>query len=227
MLLREEIEQSNDRVWESMRAFVAAHSDHLPVRKVAAVGNAPLAPSEDRAAEIDSCDLVFRVNSLVLDELGEPACMGTKTDVVLLSRSTNVTPWVFQDYRQRAYLLLQAGFTASHQVRDTTECWPADLGAWPLPNGAVVKRLGDILAPDRAPGSLIPTGGTISMLLAHEFFPEAEMVATGYSFLRDRQQSEWAHHFGGKTSVNKGHRLELEGALLESWILDGSIRFLE
>jgi hypothetical protein len=90
-----------------------------------------------------------------------------------------------------------------------------------------MSRIADRLAPDRKPGSVLPTSGTIMLFLAHELFPEAELVVTGLSFRRDHGQQEWAHHAGGSTTVNPKHKLDLEGALLESWIAGGRIRFYE
>jgi hypothetical protein len=225
--VREAIETSRERLWDLIGDFMATYARRRPVQKVAVVGNAPLAPSDDRADELDSSDLVVRANSLALDEPGKPRTVGSTCHVVLLSRSTRMTPWVFKDYRHRAYLLMQAGFTTFRGVRDTASHWPADLGAMPVPNGVVTQRLGNQLWPGRDPGTLIPTTGTTALFLAHELFPEAELVATGFSFVDNREQDEWGHHSGGTTAVNKLHRLDLEGALLQSWIEDGSMRLLK
>jgi hypothetical protein len=147
--------------------------------------------------------------------------------VVLLSRSTQITRWVFEGYRSRCYLVMQAGFTTFHSLREQPSHWPADLGALPVPNGVVTKRLADRLAPDREPGSLIPTTGTTGLFLAHEMYQDARMLATGFSFLRDRNQAAWAHRSGGTTAVNDKHDLGREGALLQSWVEDGSMELLE
>ena len=225
--VRAAVESSDQRMWDQLGAYMTAYARSHPVRKVGVVGNAPLGPSDERADDLDSCDLVIRANSLVLDRPGEPRALGSTCHVVLLSRSTRITPWVFQDYRNRAYLLMQAGFTVFTWLRDTAAHWPADLGAMPVPNGVVTKRLADRLWTDREPKSLIPTTGTTGLFLAHELFPDAELVATGFSFIDNREQSEWGHHAGGVTAVNELHRLDLEGALLESWVQDGSMKLLK
>lgn len=208
-----------------MGSYLEAYAARRPVRKVAVVGNAPLAPSRERADDVDSSDLVVRVNSLALDRPDEPA-VGTRCHAVLLSRNTRVTPWLFQDYRRRAYLVMQAGFTTFRWFRGPAEHWPADLGAMPVPNDVVTRPLADRLWPDRPPASLIPTTGTTAVFLAHELFPEAELVATGFSFVDRREQTEWSHHAGGSTAVNRLHHLDREGALLQSWVDDGSMRLL-
>ena len=59
-----------------------------------------------------------------------------------------------------------------------------------------------------------------------EMFPDADLVGTGFSFLEDDKQTSWAHHSGGHTKVNWQHHLDLEAALLRSWIADGSLRIL-
>jgi len=219
--------ESRRRQLEDLRDFMAAYAARRPVRKVAMVGNAPLEPSTQRARELDSCDLVIRANSLVLDDPGAPPAVGRTCHAVLLSRSTRFTRWVFQDYRKRAYLVMQAGFTTFRSTRENAWHWPADLGAIPVPNEVVTRRLADLMLADREPGEIIPTTGTTGLFLAHELFPGAEMLATGFSFVRDQEQTEWAHQAGGTTKVNEKHNLALEAALLRSWIDDDSMTLLD
>lgn len=221
------VTSTSDELWGLFRELLTAYAARQPVRRIAVVGNAPLQPDAERARDIDACDLVIRMNSLMLDEPGQPPCLGTACHVVLLSRATRMTQWSLQDYRRRLYLVPQTGFTLFRTLRDLPMHWPADLGAIPVPNGAVSARIADRLDPDREPGSLLPTSGMLALFLAHELFPDAQTVATGFSFLSERTQSEWAHHSGGSTSVNTRHQLDREGALLESWIADGSVLFHE
>lgn len=221
-----DLQRSQQVQWDQLRDLLIAFAVRRPVTKVAVVGNAPLSPDDGRAAGIDASDLVIRMNSLRLDEPGTPASTGTACHVVLLSRNTRMTPWSLRDYRSRLYLVPQAGFTVFRTLRDRPEHWPSDLGDLPVPNGVVMARIADRLHPDRTPASLIPTSGMIALYLAHEMFPDAELVATGFSFLDGHQQTEWAHHSGGITAVNDKHRLDREGALLRSWIEDGSLRYL-
>lgn len=224
---RSELARSRQEQWDDLRDFIASYAAHHPVRRVAVVGNAPLAPSAERAAALDASDLVFRANSLMLDDPGDPPCLGTTCHVVLLSHATRMTRWVFQDYRRRAYLVPQMGFPLYRFVRGAPAFWPSDLGALPIPNAVVKARLTDRLDPDHEPGGLTPTSGTTALFLAHEMFPEAEMVATGFSFVADRGQTEWSHHSGGSTAVHRLHNLDLEATLLRSWIEDGSVRFYD
>jgi hypothetical protein len=224
-VLADVLAESQQQQWDSLRDLFTAYAARQPVRQVAVVGNAPLQPDDDRAAAIDASDLVLRMNSLTLDEPGQPGCVGTACHVVLLSRNTNMTQWVFRDYRQRAYLVLQTGFTAFRSLRERPTHWPADLGAIPLPNGVVTSRLADRLDRDREPASLLPTSGLTALFLGHEMFPDADLIATGFSFLADREQETWDHHAGSSTLVNEKHKLDREGALLESWIADDSVRF--
>lgn len=224
-MLRDDLTRSQQQQWDLLRDLLVSYAARRPVRKVAVVGNAPLEPDDRRAAEINSSDLTFRMNSLRLDEPGEPPCVGKSCHVVLLSRSVRATPWVFRDYRSRVYLVLQAGYTAFWRMRALPEHWPPDLGAIPVPNGVVTARVSDRIHAEREPSTLLPTSGTIALFLAHEMFADADIVATGFSFLTERNQSEWRHHAGGSTEVNSKHHLDREGALLESWIADGSVRF--
>jgi hypothetical protein len=221
-----QFEQARDELWDLLGAFLASYAERQPVGKVAVVGNAPLAPDPARAAEIDSSDLVIRANSMALDEPGDPPCLGTRCHAVILSHATRNTPWVFRDYRRRAYLAPQAGAVRYYKIGPAVSFWPNDLGVIPIPNGVVKKRLVDLMDPDHVPGELTPTTGLMGLYLAHELFPDADMVATGFSFLDGGEQESWQHHSGGETAVNRFHDLALEGALLRSWIADGSTRFL-
>lgn len=227
--LDELIEASRQQHWELLRDYLSAYARTSPVRKVAVVGNAPLAPSAERAEEIDSADLVIRVNAMMLDGPGDPPSLGTVCHAVILSRSTTITPWVFHDYRHRAYLVPQAGFVEYHPG-DTmgllldAPFWPADLGALPVSNAVVKARLVRAMDPTHRPGSVIPTTGTIALYLAHEMFASAELVCAGFSFLDDPDQKSWSHHSGGHTKINWRHRLDLESQLLRTWIHDGSVR---
>jgi hypothetical protein len=229
-VLRTELAASQEQQWAAIRQLLAAYAAGPEVGKVAVVGNAPLPPDAARAAEIDSADLVIRVNSLMLDEPDAPPAVGTACHAVVLSRSTRITPYVFADYRRRAYLVPQAGYVqyplGHRHLLLQSPFWPPDLGALPLPNAVVKARLVRALAPDARPGSVIPTSGTTAAFLAHEMFSGAELVLTGFSFLDDTTQKTWAHHSGGQTKVNWQHRLDLEAALFRSWLAEGSARFL-
>jgi hypothetical protein len=225
-VLTAEFERSRHELWDLLRDLLASYAEHRPIRRVCVVGNAPLPPDAARAAEIDAGDLVVRANSLALDEPDAPPCVGSACHVVILSHAAASTPWIFRDYRKRAYLVPQAGFPLYYKVFPALPSWPADLGAIPIPNSLVKKQLVDRLDPGHQPGRLTPTSGTMGLYLAHEMFPDAELVATGFSFLDDQDQTAWQHHSGSSTAVHKYHDLSLESALLRSWIDDGSVRFL-
>ena len=196
------------------------------MRRVAVVGNAPLGPDEARADELDGVDLVIRVNALSTDRPGGPRCVGRRCHAVIVSRYAPVTPDTFRDYRRRAYLIPQAGYGLRYVLHEQAGFWPADLGTMPIPNGALVKPLMDLLDPDHVPNQLIPTSGTTACYLAHELFPQAEMVAAGFSFLDGLQQESWRYHGGGGSPVIESHKLDLEARLLRSWVQDGSMRVL-
>ncbi len=230
-VIRADLERTRDQQWDGLRSHLEAYAARTPVECIAVVGNAPLLPDTARAAAIDAADLVIRVNSLVLDGPGDPPTVGTACHAVLLSRATSLTPWALRGYRDRAYLVPQAGFV-QYRTGDTIGLlvragfWPEDLGAMPLPNAVVKVRCVAALDPEATPGSIIPTAGTTALFLAHELFPGADLVGTGFSFLDDEGQRSWSHHSGGHTKVNWQHRLDLEARLLRSWIDDRSLRYL-
>jgi hypothetical protein len=226
-VLQADLTASHQAQWDLLRDYLESYAEHRPVRSVAVVGNAPLLPDAERARAIDASDLVFRMNSLRMDEPDEPPCVGRACHVVLLGRRTTVTPWVFQDYQRRAYLVPQMGFPLLQRIRPVPGYWPSDLGALPLPNGVVKKRLADRLDPGHEPGRLTPTSGTAMIYLAHEMFPAADLVATGFSFLAQPEQTSWGYHSGGSVPLGQYHYLDIEATLLRSWIDDGSMRFFD
>lgn len=230
-MLRAELDATREAQWDTLRHYITSYAARQPVQRVTVVGNAPLAPSAERAAAIDAADLVIRVNAFVLDRPGEQPASGTACHAVLLSRAAVLTPWTLQNHQGRAYLVPQAGWVQWQPGDDVglhprAGFWPADLGAMPLPNAVVKARLVRALDLTARPGSVIPTTGTTAVFLAHEMFPDADLVATGFSLLDDQTQKTFAHHDGTVTKVNWQHRLDLEAALLQSWIADGSLRML-
>lgn len=230
-VLRADLERTRQDQWDQLRSYLLTYAARHPVEHVAVVGNAPLPPDAERAATIDSADLVIRVNAFVLDEPGAAPTVGTACHAVLLSRATYMTPWTLREHWKRAYLVPQAGFVQYHPGDEVglllhTGFWPPDLGAMPLSNAVVKARLVRALDPEARPGSIIPTTGTTALFLAHELFPAADLVGTGFSFLDDEEQKSWSHHSGGHTKVNWQHRLDLEATLLRSWIDDGTLRYL-
>ena len=221
-----QLEASQQVQWDLLREYVCSYAERRPIGKVAVIGNAPLEPDPARVAEIDSSDLVIRVNSMALDDPGAPECVGTRCHVLVLSRYAPVTPWMFQDYRRRAYLIPQAGYGLRYILHPQPYFWPPDLGALPIPNVPVITGLLDRLDPDRVPNQLIPTSGTIACFLGHEMFPAADLLAIGFSFLDGLQQRAWRYQSGGGSPVIAAHRLDLEAALLRSWADDGSLRVI-
>lgn len=225
-MLAAEVAASQQAQWDLLREHIATYAEQRPVRTVTVVGNAPLEPSSERVTRIDGSDLVFRMNSMALDEPGSSQCVGTRCHVLIVSRYAPVTPWMFQDYRRRAYLIPQAGYGLRYILHPQPYFWPSDLGTLPVPNAPVITRLLDLLDPDHVPNELIPTSGLIACFLAHELFPGADLVATGFSFLDGVQQQAWRYQSGGGSPVIEAHRLDLEGSLLRSWVDDGSLRVM-
>ena len=74
-----------------MREHATAYAASTPIRRVTVVANAPLEPSEERRDLIDTSDLVIRCNSLALDRMDDPPCVGTRTNVVVTARTTRPT----------------------------------------------------------------------------------------------------------------------------------------
>lgn len=210
----------------AMREWLESYASHRPVRRVTVIGNAPLPPSRARRDLVEGSDLVVRCNSFVLDEPGDEPCLGTKTDVVVAAYVTRVTPWFFADYGSRAYLRIDVGNTRRDPLPPDPLTWPDDLGYWPIPNRVFGLPLKQALRPETGGVGAVPTTGTTAAYLFHELFADAELVLTGFSFLQDREQTSWRHHWGTENPVHKAHLLDREGALLQSWVDEGSATFL-
>lgn len=208
-----------------LRGLVEAYAHRNPVRSLAVVGNAPLPESATRAAAVDACDVVIRVNSFVADRPGAGGCQGSRTDVVVWNRITRATPFLFENYPRRLYLLVEPmrmhGFEEVWPVS-----WPEDLGFVAVPNRAIARPLNELLVAEWREERVAPTTGTTAAFLALNLFPEAELVLTGFSFLDDPHQTRWEHQWGDSCPVGREHRIDAEAALVQGWIDQGRARFL-
>jgi hypothetical protein len=211
---------------EVLRTLVLAYAERPDVRELAVVGNAPVEPDPLRADRIDSCDLVIRCSSFVVDGPGgAPAVVGRKTHVVLVHRGLRASPDAFHSYRDRLYLLAEPGrLHWEHDGRPAS--WPADLGVVPVPNREITLPLCDALGlPSRAEPSW-PTTGVTAAWIARMLFPDATLHLAGFSMIDDPDQTEWHHAWGGPRAVRAEHRLDAEARLLRSWIDSGEALWL-
>lgn len=206
-----------------LRALFEAYAPRGRVESIAVVGNAPLAPSVERAAAVDSADLVIRVNGLRTDVGGEPT-VGVRSDVVFFQRRTHPTPWLWAGYRHRLYVAVQADRLYWPEYR-APAWWPTDLGFVLLDNDLVVRSTAE-LGPTTAGRILIPTTGTLAAWVAVTLFPGTDVRLTGYSMLDDPNPTRWEHAAGGHTIMGWMHDLSREKALMERWILDGRARVI-
>ncbi len=210
---------------DGIRGLVRAAAGR-PVRTVAAVGNAPLGSDAGRAAAIDAADVVLRVNGFALDRSGADPVVGTRTTAVVFNRGIRATPWLFDRYRERVYLLVEPG-RMTWEPAVIPGWWPHDLGPHPVPNREVTDRLAAALGLDpRAENGQWATTGTYSAWLGRMLFPEARLLLTGFSFVTDRHQDAWAHAYGEPCQVGPEHRIDREGALLTSWAREGKAEIL-
>lgn len=203
---------------------MAAYARRQPPRRVAVLGNAPLEPSDDRADAIDAADVVIRVNSFVMDRRGEPRAQGRRVDIVVWNRITRATPFLFADYRQRLYLMMEP-MRMHGRPEMWPPSWPTDLGFVVVPNGVVGSMLGDMgLDPETEP--VAPTTGLAAAWLAVEAFPDAEILLSGYSFIDDPHQTHWRHQWGDDCPVGPEHRIVAEAAVMSGWLSEGRARLL-
>ena len=158
--MRSTLHDVDEQLIAQMRDHVLAYASSTPVRRVAVVANAPLEPSEARRDLIDSSDLVIRCNSLALDHVKGPPCVGTRTNVVVAARTTRPTPGFLHDYRNRSYFVVDVFHLTVPDPPGWPSYWPSDLGAWLLPNRAFGLPLKYLLQPERAGLGMAPTTGT-------------------------------------------------------------------
>jgi len=213
------------RTTDLLVSLMSAYAARTPVRSVAVVGNAPLAPDARRAGLVDGCDLVVRVNGFALDEPDGAPAFGRRADVVVLQWAVKATPWVFQDYSRRLYLLNEPG-RLHWDIESIPPWWPPDLGLVPVPNREVTLPLVDELGLGAADRPRWATTGTTAVVLAAHAFPDARVLVTGFSMLEDTDQTSWAHAYGGPCAVNDEHDLGAEAALIRRLVHAGRLEVL-
>jgi hypothetical protein len=208
-----------------LRDLAGAYARQRPVRSVAVVGNAPLSPSPGRARSIDSCDLVFRVNGFALDVPNGPEVVGRRADVVVFNRAIRATPWLFRDYRDRLYLLVEPG-RLHWEPAALPDWWPPDLGVVPVPNHDVVLPLSEALGIDSRVDARWATTGTMTAWLARWLFPDVDLRLAGFSMIDNPTQTSWAHAYGEPCAVGEEHLIARESELLRSWVDTGTATVL-
>ena len=208
-----------------LRDLTSAYARSTPVRKVAVVGNAPMRPSRKRATEIDSADLVIRVNSFVLDRPDSEPCQGSRVDVVLWNRITRATEFLYADYRDRLFLMAEPMRMYGNPEEWPTS-WPEDLGLVALPNRSVAMPLCERLGVPWRDERIAPTTGLTAAYLAVTLYPDADVVLSGFSFLDDPTQTSWRHQWGDECPVGREHRIDSEAELMRSWLVGGQARLV-
>ena len=208
-----------------LRALVCAYARNADVRSVAVIGNAPLEPSAERAAAIDACDVVFRCNSFVLDTPHAPPQQGSRVDVVVFNRALRATPFFFDHYRERLYLVVEPGRLYREPVT-RPRWWPADLGIANVPNREVTLTLSQQLDLDSRNQREWATTGLMSIWIPMLLFPAADVSIAGFSMIDQPEQTAWRHAWGDSCPVGSEHHIAREGRLLATWIKDERLRFL-
>lgn len=209
---------------ETFAALMDAYARDSPVRTIAVVGNAPLTPDHRRAATIDACDLVIRVNGFALDAQDNSA-VGRRVDVVVFNRGIRASPWLFDAYPRRLYLLVEPG--RMHWEPETyPDWWPEDLGFVTVPNREVTISLARELNLDVLRDGLWATTGTTAAWIARWAFPEAELRLAGFSFVDNPGQSTWEHAYGEPCEISPEHRIAREGDLLSRWAREPGVTLL-
>ncbi|GAA1668284.1 hypothetical protein [Microbacterium lacus] len=220
--VHDEVSAQEEAYYDILRPLVSTYSRTPHIRSVAVVGNQPLAPSAQRAAVIDAADLVFRVNGFRLDE-DEPT-VGRRADVVVFNRGVRPTPWFFQDYTRRLYLMIEPGRMHEENPK-IPDFWPRDLGIVTLANREVIVPLNRVIGQQSAVDGLWATTGTTMLWTATRLFPNATVDVAGLSFVDAPEQRTWSHAFGDPSAVGPEHLIANEGRLVRDWISSGRIRF--
>lgn len=214
-----------------VRELLAAYAERKDVASIAVVGNAPLDPSDERADLIDSCDLVVRANSFILDRPGEPRCQGSKVHAVAFSRGLLATDFSWQRYADIAYLVTEPSRIyhdkpLARYVKDWPAWWPSDLGYLAVPNAEFTIPLLEELGEPWQEEVCVPTTGMMALWIVATCFPGASLMFTGFSMVDDPEQTSWRHQAGDVSPIGGAHHIGPEGALMRRWINDGRARFL-
>lgn len=220
----EQVTVEETAFYDRLRPLVASYSRSEVVRRIAVVGNQPIGPSQERAATIDSADLVFRVNGFRLDDIDGPPAIGVRADVVVFNRGVRPTPWFFEGYSERVYLMIEPGRLLWENPK-LPEFWPQDLGIVTMPNREVILPLGAAMGADPRTGGQWATTGTVMLWIASRLFPDATIDAAGFSFVDAPEQTAWNHAYGDPSAVGSEHRIDLESVLVRRWIDSGRIAF--
>lgn len=220
----EETTAGEAEFYDRLRPLVASYCRTPRIERVAVIGNEPLGSSEERAAMIDSADLVFRVNGFRVDELGSERAVGRRADVVVFNRGVRPTPWFFAGYPERLYLMIEPGRLLWENPK-LPEFWPQDLGIVTMPNREVVLPLGKALGADPRAGGQWATTGTVMLWIATRLFPDVHIDAAGFSFVDAPGQTSWNHAYGDPSAVGVEHRIDLESVLVRRWIDSGRIAY--
>lgn len=223
------VESGRDRLGVPALDFLAdlvrAYAKRPEVRSVAVVANAPLTPSDERAAAIDACDVVFRCNSFILDTPDQPRQQGSNVNVVVFNRGLLATPCSFANYRDRLYLMVEPG-RLYREPETRPPWWPGDLGIINVPNREITLTISAELGLDSRNTRSWATTGLMSAWMALVLFPDADLLLAGFSMIDQPDQTEWEHAWGDSCIVGPEHHIALEGRLLRSWIDSGRARFL-
>ncbi len=210
--------------YDRLRPLVTAYGRADTARRIAVVGNQPLEPSDERAAMIDTADIVFRVNGFRVDDVDGMPSVGRRADVVVFNRGVRPTPWFFDGYSERLYLMIEPGRLLWENPK-LPAFWPADLGIVTMPNREVVLPLGEAMGADPRSGGQWATTGTVMLWIATRLFPDATVDAAGFSFVDAPDQTSWNHAYGDPSAVGAEHRIDLESALVRQWIDSGRVTY--
>jgi hypothetical protein len=206
-----------------VRDLATTYARSRPVRSVAVLGNRPMHPDPDRARDVDAADLVVRVNGFRVDERDAPPqerAYGRRADVVFFNRALRATPWFFQDYSDRLYLLVEPG-RLHWEPESVPAWWPADLGHVHVSNDDLTLPLSAELGLPTDREGLWATTGTMAAWWARTTFPDAQLLLTGYSIVDDPHQTRWAHASGDECVVGAEHRIDAEAAMVLGWVREG------
>jgi len=136
------------------------------------------------------------------------------------------TPWFFAEYTKRLYLMIEPG-RMHWEWEQYPDFWPQDLGFITVPNRDVIIPLNNAIALDAQRDGLWATTGTTMAWIAAELFPDADLVAAGFSFVAEPDQREWKHAYGDPSPVGPEHRIANEAILFQRWSDAGRLHYFE
>lgn len=195
------------------------------VKKVVIVGNSPALRGAKAGADIDSGDVVIRINNYQIEGFEED--VGEKTSFAIVSPACHSSSDL--DKLDDSQILLYAAnkghdsdYLKERMLREGA-IGRSLQNITVLPTTLYFYRLRRFL---KYSGSVWPSTGYVAMRLALDIFTNASIFIHGFSFYKE-SGDDLQHYFGMNTTRDKHHNFDAEFLDVEALILKGDLHWLQ